>query len=358
MLVSLAIPCADAAPAPSFPTSRPRGPRRFGRTPIDAVSHPELTGNDCRVLAALEFFARFTYPSVQVSQRRVAARAGVSLRGLLNNYRRLQAHGFIQRAHGHVYREAHECVQITLLDPPIAPARPSAPNRQIAHAPNAQIADAPNAQNPAPNRQIADAPNRQTLPIEEPKRTLYMGLNTERVRIESGPPSNLANPDEPDDPDGHASAILAPAPPIVLRVHDCTEQCEPAPKAIGLQADGTWIRAIGGKSTFRPTAQLAGPARPAAAPPLPPELAALGPAAGPEALDAGAIALGHELGEPQSHSLWRKYCAGISAGFIPPAALLATLAESRKPGIRNRASFFRADVRKRCGFAVEKGAQN
>lgn len=358
MALPLAVPCADACPAPSFPTSRPRGPRRFGRTPIDSLSHPELTGNDCRVLATLEFFARFTYPIVQVSQRQVAARAGVSLRGLLNNYRRLQAYGWIQRAHGHLYREAHECVQITLFDPPFAPAELSAPNRQIAPAPNAQIA-------PAPNRQIADAPmaqnhapNRQSLPIEEPKRTLCIGLNTERVRIESGPASNLANA---DDPDGPASASAVQAPPIALKVHDCTEQCEPAPpaapKAIGLQADGTWIRAIGGTSTFRPCGQLAGPAR-AAAPPLPPELAALGPAASPEALDAGAIALGRELGEPQSQSLWRKYCAEISAGIIPPAALIAALAESRKPGIRNRASFFQADVRKRCGFAVEKGARN
>jgi hypothetical protein len=133
------------------------------------------------------------------------------------------------------------------------------------------------------------------------------------------------------------------------------------PRAIGLQADGTWIRAVdGGVSTFRPTGQLAGSSRPAvkAAAPLPPALEAIGPGAGQEVLKAGAIWLGQEVGEPGKPGLWLKYCESYQTGAISPEALSGALLESRKPWVEKRGAVFQSEVKKRCGFSVEKAVRS
>lgn len=190
MMASYAHPCADSTPAPLHP-SRPRRPRRYGCTPIDPL--PGLTGNASKVLTVLEYFARFSYPDVYVSQIQVAAKAGVSRRGVQICYNQLEKAGCLIRERG--YRPTHQCARITLRDPSDPPPQSSpppdiqisAPMEQPDDAPMAQIDDAPMAQKPCTYGAKNGASMAQVSAPYVHNPTLYKELNTEKRERETSP---------------------------------------------------------------------------------------------------------------------------------------------------------------------------
>jgi hypothetical protein len=122
----------DRAPQPD--------PKLFGRTPEDAFNHPGLKFSDKAVLAVLAFFAMNSYPIVRQSRAQIAAKTGITERGLFDVLQRLVKYKFVEltrdydrRGSPHIIRLLSEFrTPFALTSDPPAPRRRSASNRKRA----------------------------------------------------------------------------------------------------------------------------------------------------------------------------------------------------------------------------------
>lgn len=88
-----------AAPLRIFRDDRPQieDGQLYGRTPEEALSDERLHAIDVRVLGVLALIAVPTHPYVYASRAKIAEKALVTERGLLNILDRAEQHGYIER---------------------------------------------------------------------------------------------------------------------------------------------------------------------------------------------------------------------------------------------------------------------
>src|ERR1017187_1877830 len=71
-------------------------PQLYGRLPEFALADPRLTAADVRILGALTFLGRITFPRVQATKAKIAEQAGQAPRTVWDSLGRLKRHGYVR----------------------------------------------------------------------------------------------------------------------------------------------------------------------------------------------------------------------------------------------------------------------